>query len=224
MLPPKGRVAAEGRAGGGCRNEKDVMLRGAYRRMRYGEPIVVVSGLPRSGTSMAMRMLAAGGVPILSDGVRAADEDNPAGYFELEKVKNLGQDHDLSWLRAARGKAVKIISWLLDKLPDEHNYQVLFMHRDLHEVLASQAKMLERRGEMSETEDARMMSGFEQHLVRVRSLLHARACFEVCEIEYTGVLGNPRTEAKRIAGFLGRSLDVEAMAGAVDPSLYRNRG
>src|SRR5437764_15261399 len=117
-----------------------------FRRLRYGAPIIVVSGLPRSGTSMAMKMLDAGGVGIVTDGVRTADESNPKGYYEFEPVKELDKNGDLSWLPGARGKAVKIISFLLTYLPDTFDYQVLFMNRDIDEVLASQNKMIAARG------------------------------------------------------------------------------
>ena len=143
-------------------------LQRMFRRFRYGEPIVVVSGLPRSGTSMAMRMLEATGLTIVVDGIREADEDNPKGYFELERVKDLAQENDWEWLQEARGKAIKIISYLLKELPDDHNYKVLFMRRDLREVLASQAKMLERRGESNDSDDERMIELYENDLWKAR--------------------------------------------------------
>jgi hypothetical protein len=194
-----------------------------YRRLRFGAPIVVVSGLPRSGTSMTMRMLAAGGMPVVSDDIRVADEDNPKGYFEVERVKALAQEKDKAWLREARGKAIKIISYLLQSLPDANDYQVLFMNRDLHEVLASQAKMLARRGETSDTSDERMLQGFEQHQARVKAMLQMQPHFTVLEINYRDVLEDPRQHATRIRNFVGRALDVDSMAHAVDPELYRNR-
>jgi Sulfotransferase domain len=199
-------------------------IRSTFRRLRYGQPIVVVSGLPRSGTSMAMRMLSAGGMPIVMDGVRAADEDNPRGYFEMERVKDLAREKDASWLRDARGKGIKIVASLLEHLPDSNDYRVVFMNRDLREVLASQAMMLTRRGEDSKTSDDRMLELFEQHLVRVKAAMRVRSCFAVCEIDYKNVVEQPREAAVRMREFLGRSLDVDAMAGAVDPDLYRNRG
>jgi hypothetical protein len=198
-------------------------LQRAYRRLRFGPPIVVVSGLPRSGTSMAMRMLAAGGMPLVTDGVRGADEDNPRGYFEAERVKDLAQDPDRSWLRDARGKAIKIISHLLESLPDSNNYRILFLNRDLHEILASQAAMLARRGATSDTGDERMLENFRQHLVRVKAMIRSRPCFEMCDIAYTEVLEQPRVQAARIRDFLRRPLDVDSMAGAVEAGLYRNR-
>ena len=121
-----------------------------WRRLHYGKPIVIVSGLPRSGTSMAMKMLAAGGMPILTDGVRTADESNPKGYYELEAVKELHKQADMRWLFDARGKAVKIVSFLLTWLPETHDYKVIFMQRDLREVMASETTMLQKRGSRAE--------------------------------------------------------------------------
>lgn len=198
-------------------------LQQIYRRLRFGEPIIVVSGLPRSGTSMAMKMLDAAGLTTVSDGIRAADEDNPKGYFEDERVKDLHKDIDKTWLRASRGKVVKIISFLLSHLPEDNNYRVLFMRRDLQEVLASQTKMLDRRGETSETSDEKMLELWENHLWRVNWLIKKRPHLTALDIHYTAVLENPRQEAARIRDFLGRPLDVDRMAAVVDKNLYRNR-
>lgn len=194
-----------------------------YRNIRYGEPIIVVSGLPRSGTSMTMKMLEAGGVAIVTDEIRSADEDNPKGYFELERVKDLEKDADKSWLAEARGKAVKIISFLLKDLPKDNNYKVLFMNRHIDEVLASQAKMLTRRGETSETSDGKMRELYENHLWKVRYLIKNQPYLETLNINYKDVLENPGAQAKRIAEFTGLDLDVNKMAGVVDGELYRNR-
>jgi len=193
------------------------------RRIRFGEPVVVVSGLPRSGTSMAMRMLEAAELSIVVDGIREADEDNPKGYFELERVKDLAAENNWSWLRDARGKAIKVISYLLKELPDDHNYKVLFMRRDLREVLASQAKMLERRGETNETDDERMVELYENDLWKANYLLKNNSRFETLMIGYREVLDDPLQQAKKISEFLGGGHDVEKMAAAVDPKLYRNR-
>lgn len=195
-----------------------------YRRLRYGRPITVVSGLPRSGTSMAMRMLEAGGVPIVTDRARAADEDNPHGYFEHDRVLELDKGGDAGWLADARGRAVKIISALLPHLPERFNYQVIFMHRDLGEVLASQNRMLERRGETgSAASDAEMAKLYEHHLRRIASLLRRRACFATLDLRYSDVVSNPAAQARRISDFLGGTLDAGRMAEAVSPELYRNR-
>ncbi len=198
-------------------------VRGVYRRTRFGDPLVVVSGLPRSGTSMAMSMLAAGGVPLVEDGQRTADEDNPKGYFEDERVKDLHLGQDNTWLRAARGHAIKIISYLLEHLPDDNNYQVLFMIRDLEEVLASQRKMLERRGEPQDSDDERMRTVYEQHLWKVRYRLRRYPKFQLLEVPYREVLEQPREHAERMREFLGRDLDISRMTAVVDERLYRNR-
>ena len=193
-----------------------------WRRVRYGRPIVVVSGLPRSGTSMAMKMLEAGGMEIVTDGEREADEDNPRGYYEDERVKDLANAPDKSWLRASRGRAVKVISFLLKDLPPNLNYQVILMRRDLTEVLASQRKMLDRRGETDETPDERMMELWQDQLWRVNYLLKKAPQFDFVEIEYGEALRDPAAAATRIAGLV-EGLDEKAMAEVVDPALYRNR-
>ena len=198
-------------------------LRRIYRRFRYGQPIIVVSGLPRSGTSMAMKMLEAGGLPLLTDGIRTADVDNPKGYFEFERVKDMAKEDDWSWLDELRGKGVKIISYLLKELPSNHNYKVLLMRRDLNEILASQSKMLDRRGESSETDDERMVELFEADLWKTNYLLKHNPQFETLEIHYRDVLTEPLEQAQRIKDFLGVEMPVEQMAQVVDPDLYRNR-
>ena len=194
-----------------------------YRRVRYGAPIIVVSGLPRSGTSMAMKMLDAGGVAIVTDGVRTADESNPKGYYEFEPVKELDKNGDLSWLPGARGKAVKIISFLLTYLPDTYDYKVVFMNRDIDEVLASQNKMIAARGEADATEDAKMRKAYRQHLEKVDRFLRTRACFATLRVSYKDVINNPAGEARRMNAFLGGKLNVERMATVADRELYRNR-
>jgi hypothetical protein len=200
-------------------------MRRIWRRLRYGRPIVVVSGLPRSGTSMMMRMLAAGGVATVEDGRRAADVSNPAGYFEFEPVKDLDKrGADLSWLPSARGKAVKIISWLLTWLPEHFNYDVIVMDRDLDEVLASQRQMLARREEAAADVDAvRTRETFVSHLAQLDRFLAARACFRTLRVSYRETVERPAETAGRVAAFLGRRLDQAAMAAAVDRELYRNR-
>lgn len=194
-----------------------------WRRLLYGEPVVLVSGLPRSGTSMAMKMLAAGGLEVVADGIRTADEDNPRGYFEDERVKALAESQDRTWLRSARGRAVKVISWLLKDLPPDNNYQVVFLRRDLREVLASQAKMLDRRQEENAIPDEQMIEIFEGHLWRVDYLFKHAAHLERLELAYADVVADPRRAAERMNAFLGGRLDVEKMVEAVDPQLYRNR-
>ena len=193
-----------------------------WRRLRYGRPIVVVSGLPRSGTSMAMKMLEAGGMQIVTDGEREADADNPRGYYEDERVKDLSKATDKSWLRASRGRAVKVISFLLKDLPPNLNYKVILMRRDLSEVLASQRKMLDRRGETDDTPDERMIELWQDQLWRANYLLRHGPQFEWVEIGYRDALQDPAAAAARISALVD-GLDERAMAEVVDPALYRNR-
>ena len=193
------------------------------RRLRCGRPVVIVSGLPRSGTSMAMKMLEAGGMELVVDDIRTADEDNPKGYYEDERVKDLAGMEDTSWFRAARGKVIKVVSSLLNHLPPDNAYKVVFMRRNLREVLASQAKMLDRRGEASHTDDNDLLAMYERHLEKVEFQLRFRSNFDALYVEYSDVVSDPVGEARRIAGFVGGGLDVARMAAAVDGSLYRNR-
>jgi len=198
-------------------------MKSLFRKLRYGAPIVVVSGLPRSGTSMAMKMLEAGGLEMVQDGVRSADEDNPKGYYEDERVMALHETEDRSWLEGARGKGIKIISNLLRSLPSDNNYRVVFVRRDIREILASQAKMLERRGEDSASEDERMAELFESDVWRAQYLLKRQTQFEWMELNYREVLADPEGQARRVKRFLGLDLAVDKMAEVVDPNLYRNR-
>jgi hypothetical protein len=188
-------------------------------------PIMVVSGLPRSGTSMMMQMLAAGGIEVMTDHVRQADADNPRGYFEFEPVKTLAEADDTSWLDAAHGKAIKIISNLLQYLPADRAYQVLFMERHLQEVLASQKRMLEHLGKpVDATDDAAMEAHFTRHLGQVKAWLREHSHMDVLYICHAEVLADPRAVAERIQAFFGRPLQVEAMVTAVQPQLHRHRG
>lgn len=187
-----------------------------------GDFVTIVSGLPRSGTSMMMRMLEAGGLPVVVDNLREADEDNPGGYYELEAVKEIKRDQ--SWLEASRGKAVKMVSMLLFDLPPGREYRVLLMRRDLDEILASQRVMLQRRGEGADFEPAEMRRRFAGHVEELLAWLRRRAGVGLLEVGYRDVLERPLEEAGRINAFLGGGLDVQAMARTVDRSLYRQRG
>ncbi|MEX2032090.1 MAG: sulfotransferase family protein [Dehalococcoidia bacterium] len=196
----------------------------AWRRIRYGEPVIVVSGLPRSGTSLMMQMLEAGGVPIVTDRTRTADESNPRGYYELERVKALEHGADTSWLGDASGKAVKVVAYLLEHLPAGYNYRVVFMQRRLDEVLASQRRMLELSGEPAGADDARMREMLVGHIARTRRLLARRPGFETLYVRHGDVLAEPLVKAREVAAFLRRALDVNAMATVVDRALHRSRG
>lgn len=198
-------------------------IRRYMRRRRYGDEIIVVSGLPRSGTSMMMRMLDAAGVPIMTDNERGADIDNPKGYYEYERVKDLAQETDKSWVARARGKVLKVISHLLEELPEENFYRIVFMRRDLDEVVASQNKMLERKGEDNPLDDAKTKDYYLRHLVQVKFLVRGRPNMDMFEAHYRDALERPREFVRKIDEFLGGGHDVEAMAAVVDDQLYRNR-
>jgi len=193
------------------------------RKWKYGEPIVVVSGLPRSGTSMVMGMLQAGGLPVLTDHLREADEDNPGGYFELEKVKALGENGDKTWLREARGKAIKVISHLLKELPDDNFYRIIFARRDLEEVIASQNIMLKRQNESNPVDDVKAIELYRKHLVNVRFLVRRKPNLEMIELPYGDTLNDPGSSVERINLFLGGQMNAEGMLSIVDRRLYRNR-
>jgi len=185
--------------------------------------ITIVSGLPRSGTSLMMQMLVAGGMSPLSDGERAADADNPRGYLEWERIKTL--PNDPGCIAEGEGKVVKVISRLLLSLPAEYEYRVIFMQRPLPEVLASQDQMMKRRGTFKEgASQAAMATAFERHLKEVYAWLDGRAYVKVLQVPYHDALKQAQQTSKKIADFLEIPLDVVAMTEQVDASLYRNRG
>jgi hypothetical protein len=182
--------------------------------------IIIVSGLPRSGTSLMMQMLASGGVEVVTDNIRTADTDNPRGYHEFEKVKRLKQD--ASWLPLTRGKAFKMVSQLLYDLPAGENYRILFMERDLDEILRSQEKMLERLGRPAAPRE-QIKGAYLLHLERLHNWLQQQPHVAVLRVGYNDLVAQPRPQAERVSQFLGRQTDVDGMARAVDPALYRNR-
>jgi hypothetical protein len=184
--------------------------------------VTVVSGLPRSGTSMVMQMLVAGGIPAMTDGLRTADDDNPRGYFEFERVKALRTDK--AWLPDAVGKVVKVIHMLLPELPDDRAYRVLFLDRDVREVVKSQATMLARSGRPGGgLPPERLIAVYESQLQQVKAWLAARPNFAVLSVPHRGLIGDAAAQAKAMNAFLGGGLDESAMAAAVDPTLHRNR-
>jgi hypothetical protein len=184
--------------------------------------ITIVSGLPRSGTSLMMQMLVAGGMPALSDGERQADTDNPRGYLEWERIKQL--PNDPACLVEAEGKVVKVISRLLLSLPAGHEYRIIFMQRPLAEVLASQSQMLGRRGTYKEGANPAIISAaFEKHLREVYAWLAGKPFVKALRLPYHEVLSRPKDVGQQLAEFLGIPLNVETMAQQVDASLYRNR-
>jgi hypothetical protein len=184
--------------------------------------ITVVSGLPRSGTSMMMRMLEAGGMSVLTDNLRAADEDNPRGYYEFERVKSIKDDR--SWLVEARGKVVKMVSALLVHLPRDHRYRVVFMRRRMDEILASQQEMLRRRDRpVDAAADGRMAALYERHLKQTEEWIAGEPNVDVIYVDYNRLMADPATHVERVNEFLGSDLDVAAMVQVADRSLYRQR-
>jgi hypothetical protein len=184
--------------------------------------IVVVSGLPRSGTSLMMQMLAAGGIPILTDGVRPPDEDNPRGYLEYEPVK--GTKRDNSWVEAGRGKAVKVVHALLPDLPAAYHYRVILMRRPLAQVVASQRAMLERLGRPGGRLPDETLAGLlGAQLNAVADWVTIQLNFHLLEIEYHACIANPLDVASQVSAFLDGRADAALMAAAVDPSLYRRK-
>ena len=198
-------------------------LKSLARDRKYGPPVVIVSGLPRSGTSMMMKMLEAGGLPIMTDGERKADIDNPKGYYEYERVKDLERETDKSYIREGRGKVLKVISFLIRFLPDDNQYRVIFMRRDLDEVLASQDKMIKRRGAPDHTDPDTLKEHYRNDIVRARRFCRSKPNFELIEVHYRATIDDPEATARKVAEFLGMDLDIRKMAEAVDPNLYRNR-
>ncbi len=186
------------------------------------EIITIVSGLPRSGTSMMMKMLAAGGIEPVTDNLRQADEDNPKGYLEVEKIKELAKDN--SWVGEAKGKVIKAISALLKHLPSEHHYKIIFMRRKMGEILASQKQMLIRRGEPTDkVSDEVMANLFEKHLKEIEAWLAAQPNMDVIYISYNETLTDAQPSLAKINEFLGGDLNTQAMIEVVDHSLHRQR-
>jgi hypothetical protein len=170
---------------------------------------------------MMMRMLEAGGMPVLADDSRPPDADNPQGYYECEAVKHL--QTDAAFLAQAAGKAVKVISALLSALPQDYRYNILFMQRHLEEVFASQRRMLQRQGKPVPPDDTRMAQRFARHIHEVTTWLAQQEHMRVLPVNYNAVLAEPYTHAQAIQLFLGRPLQVDNMVAVVEQQLYRNR-
>lgn len=184
--------------------------------------VIIVSGLPRSGTSMMMKMLEAGGIPVLIDNIRKADDDNPRGYYEFERVKQIKTD--TAWLEEARGKAVKMVSALLKHLPGGYSYRVIFMRRNMEEILASQQRMLERQGKPTDdVSNERLAKLYEQHLKEMETWIAEQSNIDVLYISYNDMLQDPIGKAKEVNRFLDDALSVDRVVGVVDKTLYRQR-
>ena len=186
------------------------------------EFVTIVSGLPRSGTSMAMRMIDEAGVPALIDNIRTADEDNPKGYYEFEPVKKTKKD--ASWLETAPGKVVKMVYRLLYDLPGTHQYRVVFMKRRLEEVIASQNVMLDRQGKTGGSlSDDQLMGTFRREIEKIEQWLSDQPNFKTLYVMYNDVLENAEPTVSAINELLGGGLDTARMKAVVDQSLYRQR-
>jgi hypothetical protein len=182
--------------------------------------IVIVSGLPRSGTSLMMQMLHNGGIEAVTDNIRTADTDNPKGYYEFEQVKKIKQD--ASWLPQTRGKVFKMVSQLLYDLPSSESYRIVFMDRDLDETLSSQEKMLARLGGKSAPREP-MKQAYKTHLERLHDWLSHQDNMKLLRVSYNELLEQPATWSDRICQFLEGRTNRDRMVRTVDPSLYRNR-
>jgi hypothetical protein len=184
--------------------------------------ITIVSGLPRSGTSMMMQVLEAGGIPVLTDNIRKKDEDNPKGYYEYELVKKTKQDP--SWVPGAQGKVVKVIYSLIYDLPSGFDYRIVFMERNLDEVLASQKTMLERSNkEGANVSDEKLTEVFKAQLAKFDAWIASRKEFHMLKINHRDMITSPRPQCERVNHFLDGILDLEKAMEAVDPALYRKR-
>ncbi len=198
------------------------MLKKIFTKQAEKQKIIIVSGLPRSGTSMMMKMLAEGGLPIVTDTLREADEDNPNGYFEIEQSKAL-KDGGKQWLYSANGKVVKVISYLLEFLPSNITYDIIFMEREIQEILASQKKMLERRNETSAISDEEMEAQFRDHLKAIKYWAARQPNMRVLYVKYNEMVNSPENICPTIIDFLEQPLNAQAMQAVPNQSLYRNR-
>ncbi|HJS17625.1 MAG TPA: hypothetical protein VJ785_02680 [Anaerolineales bacterium] len=170
---------------------------------------------------MMMKILAEGGLPVVSDRQRSPDMDNPNGYFELERVKYMSAGN-VAWLADAGGKAVKIISALLEFLPSNYVYRVIFMEREIQEIMESQRKMLEHRNETSRVDEAHIEEQLRKHLGLVKPWLARQPNMEALYISYNALLSNPEPSCRRVMEFIRLPLDLEGMLSVPDGNLYRS--
>jgi hypothetical protein len=186
------------------------------------QPIVIVSGLPRSGTSMMMRILAEGGLPVITDELRRPDLDNPNGYFEFETVRQMSEGN-VDWLANANGKAVKVISALLEYLPSNYSYKIIFLERDIREILESQRKMLAHRNEKATGAEAEIELQIQKHLSVMKPWLVRQPNIEVLFVNYNTLMTKPEPLCEQITEFLELPLNQTRMLAVPDKQLYRNR-
>lgn len=184
--------------------------------------ITVISGLPRSGTSMMSMMLEAGGIEIMTDHIRKADDDNPKGYYEFERVKKMPKG-DVAWLKETQGKAVKIISSLLQYLPDQHDYKIIFMNRNMEEILKSQNKMLMNLNQTPDQDNEQIAAILKKHLTHIKKWLDEQSNISVLEVDYNQLVLKPEDYLDPINDFFDLTLDTKKMQNMIDVKLYRNR-
>ena len=184
--------------------------------------VTIVSGLPRSGTSMMMQAVHAGGMAVVTDNIRKSDSDNPRGYYEFEPVKKTKEDP--SWLQQATGKVVKMVYRLLYDLPADYEYRIIFMNRSIEEVLLSQKKMLERIGKKgADIADEKLSELFKSELEKIYKWIDAQPNFSIVSVNYRDAVESPQAHCRIVNDFLGGNLDTDKMASVIDPTLYRNR-
>jgi hypothetical protein len=184
--------------------------------------VTIVSGLPRSGTSMMMRMLSEGGIPPLIDNIRKADEDNPEGYYEFEPVKQTKKDS--TWLSQARGRVVKMVYRLLYDLPPGYEYRVIFMRRKLEEVIKSQEVMLERKGKAGgDMSDEKLIGIFRDEIAKCDAWVRKQPHFSMLYVDYNEMVKQPEPLVEQLDRFLGGALERGKMLAVVNPQLYRQR-
>lgn len=186
------------------------------------ERVVIVSGLPRSGTSLMMKMLESGGMEVLIDEIREADIDNPKGYYEFERVKKLPEDTE--WLDDAKGRVVKVLAELIKHLPDENQYMIVFMMRDLDEIIRSQKKMIVRRGEdPDKVTDSEMKALLRRYLISLKQYVNGKDNMDVLYVSYNELMDDPEDPVEEVMDFFKGELDEDAMLNCIDGTLYRNR-
>jgi predicted AlkP superfamily phosphohydrolase/phosphomutase/tetratricopeptide (TPR) repeat protein len=181
--------------------------------------IVIVSGLPRSGTSLLMQMLKKGGLDVLSDENRKADASNPKGYFEYQPVMSIHKNN--TWLELAQDKSVKVVAPLLKFLSPKYRYKVIFMKRDLGEVIQSQQKMI---GKNTDVLPVNLFEAYQKQMNQVEVWKNKEPSVELIYVDYKEVLNHPEASIKKVIDFVGTDLDMSQMVSCVDHSLYRNKG
>ncbi len=185
--------------------------------------IIIVSGLPRSGTAMMMNMLKAGGIKILEDKTRKPDENNPKGYFEYEPAKKLPEGN-ISWLDEAEEKAVKVISFFLQHLPDKFEYKIIFMERNFDEILKSQKQTVMEKGQKTHPkEDKMMLEYYKSHVKQTKEWISLQSNFSVLYLSYNEMVKHPEQHLDSICEFLGNELNKDKMNKVIDEKLYRQR-